>query len=163
AKAASFQEAAEDLKELAGLTVSRTHLDRLTLRVGTEWARARDQDVEAFRKDELAAVPAAAPEVAAVLLDGGKLQTRAGGHGPGDHDPAWRETKVACCLTLQSKERAVDPQPQPSAGLLQPERIARLAAELRARGKLGAGRAGGAGKDKGRARRPRRPRRRRRR
>jgi hypothetical protein len=155
AKAPSFQEASDDLKELAGLAVSVTHLDRLTQRVGTEWAAARDREVEAFQKGALPAVPAAAPEVAAVMLDGGKLQTRAAQAGRGVHAPAWRETKSACCLTLQSKERAVDPEPTPPAGLLDPPRVARLAAEVRARGHGGGRRPRRPG---GRARRRRRTR-----
>jgi hypothetical protein len=156
AKAPSFKEASEDLRELAGLAISPAHLDRLAQRVGTGWAVTRNQDVEAFRQGRLGAVPAAAPAVAAVMLDGGKLQTRAEGAGRGAHEPAWRETKVACCLTLQSKERAVDPEPQPPKGLLEQPRVARLAAEIRARGTGGGARAG---RPDGRRRRRRRARR----
>jgi hypothetical protein len=126
---------------LTGVAVSPTHVRRLCLRVGTEWAEARDAEVAAFRRGELAAVPAAPPRVAAVMLDGGRLQTRAEGQGQGVHDPAWQETKVACCLTLSSTEKAIDPQPEPPAALLDPPRVARLAAELKARGQGGGGRA----------------------
>jgi hypothetical protein len=156
AKAPSFKDASDDLKELAGLAVSAAHLDRLADRVGREWAQARDQDVAAFRKDELTPIPAAAPEVAVVMLDGGRVQTRAADAGPGVHEPGWRETKVACCLTLQSKERAIDPEPEPPKGLRQPARVARLAAEIRSRGHGGGPRTARA------ADRPRRRRRRRR-
>lgn len=52
-KAASFQDASEDLRELAGLAISPAHLQRLTARVGAEWAAARDADVQAFRARRL--------------------------------------------------------------------------------------------------------------
>jgi len=154
-KAPSFKEASDDLKELAGLAISPAHLDRLADRIGREWAQARDQDVAAFGQGELAPQTAVAPTVAAVMLDGGRLQTRAAEAGPGVQEPGWRETKVACCLTLQSRERAVDPEPQPPKGLLDPARVARLAAEIRARG------SGGGPRSTRPAERPRRRRRRR--
>jgi hypothetical protein len=157
AKASSFKEARDDLKELAGLAISAAHLDRLADRVGREGAQARDHDVAAFRQEELTPLPAVAPAVAAVMLDGGRVPTRAAEAGPGVHEPGWRETKVACCLTLQSPERAIDPEPQPPQGLLEPARVARRAAEIRSRGHGGGPRTARA------ADRPRRRRRRRRR
>src|SRR5438093_1132021 len=57
-------------------------------------------EVEAFREDRLVCAYAAAPKAAAVMLDGGRVQTRAEDSGPGVQDPKWRETKVACCLSL---------------------------------------------------------------
>jgi hypothetical protein len=143
ALAASFPEARGDLKALADLSVSTSHLQRLSERIGREWAEARDQDVRAYRADQLPRGYAAPPPrttAAAVMMDGGRVQTRADGQGPGVHDPAWRETKVACCLTLRSSEQAADPQPQPPSKFLHPERVARLAAEMKARGGPAAGR-----------------------
>ena len=46
---------------------------------------------------------------AAVMPDGGRLQTRASNAKPGVHDPKWREPKYGCCLTLDSKESREDP------------------------------------------------------
>ena len=46
AKAPSFKEASEDLHELAGLAVSPSHLQRLSERIGREWAAARDAEVD---------------------------------------------------------------------------------------------------------------------
>ncbi|MGH7168775.1 MAG: hypothetical protein ACRELG_00665 [Gemmataceae bacterium] len=37
AKAASFKDASDDLKELAGVAISATHLQRLSERIGGEW------------------------------------------------------------------------------------------------------------------------------
>jgi len=76
---------------------------------------------------------------AAVMLDGGRAQTRADGQGPGVHDPGWKETKVACCLTLESAASDTDPQPQPPKKFLDPPAVAKLVQQVRARGHCGGG------------------------
>jgi hypothetical protein len=76
AKAPSFAEASDDLRELVGVSISATHLQRLCERVGPEWAQARDEEVAHFRQKKLPPVPAAPATVAAVMLDGGRVQTR---------------------------------------------------------------------------------------
>lgn len=129
-----FKAASEDLRDLAGVTISPSQVRRLTERVGGEWARARDQEATAFEAGELKPEVALAPQVAVVMLDGGKVQTRAEGKGRGVHDDTWRETKTACCLTLDSPEYATDPQPEPPAAYLDRKRVPRLAAELKRRG-----------------------------
>ena len=145
----SFADASGDLQELADVRISPTHVRRLAERIGREWADARDTDVRAFR-DRVPAPPTGprpktAAGAAAVMLDGGRVQTRAADAGRGVHDPQWKETKVACCLSLSSKERAVDPQPDPPAKLLRPVAVARLAAELKSRGRPRRERVTGAG------------------
>jgi hypothetical protein len=132
-KAASFKEASDDLRELARIAISPHHLGKLAERVGREWAAARDQDVQAFQKDELAATHAQPPQVATVMVDGGRVQTRADDETPGVTDPDWREVKVACCQTLSSPVHATDPQPQPPSKFLDPIQAARLAAEMKSR------------------------------
>jgi hypothetical protein len=132
-KAASFKEASDDLRELARLAISPHHLGKLAERVGREWAAARDKDVQAFQKDELAATHAQPPQVATVMVDGGRVQTRADDGAPGVTDPGWQEVKVACCQTLSSLVHATDPQPQPPAKFLDPLQAARLAAEMKSR------------------------------
>jgi hypothetical protein len=132
-KAASFKEASEDLQELAEVSISPTHLQRLSERVGQEWVQARDREVEAFREEKLMCPYTAAPKAAAVMLDGGRLQTRAEDGGQGVHEPRWRETKVACCLSLSTKEQADDPQPEPPSKFLDAARVAELAAEVKRR------------------------------
>jgi hypothetical protein len=141
AKAPSFKEASEDLKDLAEVSISATHLQRLSERVGHEWEQARDREVEAFREDRLLCAYTAAPKAAAVMLDGGRLQTRAADSGRGVEDPRWRETKVACCLSLSSSEQAADPQPEPPSKFLDATRAARLAADIKRRSRPALGRA----------------------
>jgi hypothetical protein len=135
ASKASFKEASEDLQVLAEVSISATHLQRLSRRIGTEWSQARDQEVTAFREDKLLCRYEAAPRAAAVMIDGGRVQTRADEGGPGVHEAAWRETKTACCLSLSTKEQAEDPQPEPPSKFLDTERVPRLAAEVKSRGR----------------------------
>lgn len=135
-KAASFQDASDDLKELAQIVISPRHLAKVAERVGREWAAARDADVQAFRERKLAPAYAQPPRVATVMVDGGRVQTRQEKDepGPGVCAPRWQEVKVACCQTLASSVQATDPQPEPPAKFLDPAQAARLAAEVKARG-----------------------------
>jgi len=155
AKAPSFKEASEDLRELAGLPVSPSHLQRLSGRVGREWAAARDADVAAFREGRLSAARAQPARVATVMVDGGRYQAREPGGGPGVSGPAWHEVKVACCQTLAASAHAADPQPDPPAKFLDPVQAARLAAEIKSRGRAAAGRAAAADPPRSKRRRKR--------
>jgi hypothetical protein len=160
-QAPSFAAASADLRELAEIEISATHLQRLSKRIGEEWADVRDEEVAAFRKDELPCAYEAAPRVAAVMLDGGRVQTRADEAGRGVQDPGWQEVKVACCLTLASEAALVDPQPEPPAKFLEPTQAARLALEVKRRGKPALGRASkedSAKKKKKKTRRRKKPR-----
>lgn len=154
-KAASFADACDDLAALAEVTVSPKHLERLVERVGKEWADARDAEVATFRTGGLGRdyrEPPGPGTVAAVMLDGGRAQTRAQGRGPGVHEPGWKETKVACCLTLESAAGDKDPQPQPPNKFLDPPAVAKLVRQVKARGQCGGeGRAAQEGEDKGKA------------
>ena len=162
AKAASFKDASEDLRELANFTISATHLQRLTERIGGEWEQQRDAEIQAFQENRLARAYTKAPTVAAVMLDGGRYQTRAAEAGRGVTDPGWREDKVACCQTYVSREAPSDPQPQPPSKFLDRPRVTRLAAELRSRSGRTVGRAAAAPPKSSAPRRRRRSRRRKR-
>jgi hypothetical protein len=108
--------------------------------VGQEWADHGQDDVQAFRENRLPAQYAQPPQVATVMVDGGRLQTRQEDSGRGVTDPGWREVKVACCQTLSSAVHAIDPQPEPPSKFLDPVQAARLTAEIKARGGAGRGR-----------------------
>lgn len=139
-KAASFAEASEDLRELAEVEISPTHLQRISERIGQEWAEVRDQEVKQFRESKLQRTYQEAPRgAAAVMLDGGRLQTRADDHGRGVSAASWRESKVACCLTLQTTAVGADPHPEPPAKFLEPTTAARLASEIKRRSRPSAG------------------------
>jgi hypothetical protein len=133
-KAGSFKDASEDLRDLAEVQISATHLQRLSQRIGAEWVEIREEEVERFRQRKLERTYKEPPKgAAAVMLDGGRLQTRAEDGGRGVSEPGWRESKVACCLTLQTKAQGVDPQPEPPAKFLEPTEAARLASEIKRR------------------------------
>ena len=134
AKASSFAEASDDMRELAEIEISATHLQRLSERIGEEWIEIRDEDVEAFRKGTLERTyKESLKGAAAVMLDGGRLQTRAQDSGRGVFEEGWRESKVACCLTLNTKASGEDPQPEPPTKFLEPSEAARLAGEIKSR------------------------------
>jgi hypothetical protein len=140
-KASSFAEASDDLRELADVQISATHLQRLSERIGEEWVEARDEEVEKFRKAKLERSYKEPPRgAAAVMLDGGRLQTRSEDGGRGVSDASWRESKVACCLTLQTKSQGVDPQPEPPSKFLEPTEAGRLASEVKRRSRPASGR-----------------------
>jgi len=105
----------------------------ITERVGQEWVGWRDQEVEMFKKGQLPRGYAKAPEVAAVMVDGGRLLTRAADQPPGVHQPQWRGPRFACCLSLQSFSQAQDPQPEPPAKFLGRERARKLVLEVQSR------------------------------
>jgi hypothetical protein len=141
ARAASFQEASSDLRELADLSISSSHLQRLSLRIGREWAQSRDAEVAAFRAGRLRAERQQPARIATVMVDGGRYQTRQDTGEPGITGPAWHEVKVACCQTLAGSAHAADPQPEPPAKFLDPDDAARLASEIKARGRASVSRA----------------------
>jgi hypothetical protein len=128
----SFAEASDDLKELGGLKISPTQVQRLTERVGREWQELRDRDTAAFRAGQLRVACRNQHQAAAVLLDGGRLQTRAAAARRGVTEPAWRETKAAALESLHSRVHTEDPRPAPPRRLLDRAQVARLAAELKA-------------------------------
>jgi hypothetical protein len=130
----SFATASADLAESVPVKMSPKHLQRLCGRIGGEWAQRRDQEVEAYQQQHLArAYPKAAPAVAAVMVDSGKVQTRQADQGPGVHDPSWSNTNVACCLTLKSSPSQEDPQPEPPRKFLDPPKVLKIIEQVHAR------------------------------
>jgi hypothetical protein len=129
----AFGPASQALRELAGLRISPSHLQRLSCRIGNEWAERRDQDVAAFRAGQLPVASATRAPVASVMLDGGRLQRRAeDGSGAGVRQPGWCEFKAACLETRSGRVQLDDPQPDPPSRFLDRGQVARLAAELKA-------------------------------
>jgi len=125
----SFADAAFALG-LGGLPISARHVQQLTQQVGTDLARARDEQARQRWRREPAPRVANAPEVVAVEVDGGRLRTRAPDSGQGVHEAANKEDKVACLVTLASAERAEGPQPEPPPSFVQPRRIRRLVQQM---------------------------------
>lgn len=129
----AFPEASVELKENVGLEIDAKQVQRITERIGAEWVDIRDREVEAFKQGQLERLYAQAPEVAAVMVDGGRILTRLEGQAVGVHGPQWKEPKYACCLTLDSKASAQDPQPEPPEKFLNPKRVPKLVQEIQSR------------------------------
>lgn len=136
----SFEEASADLREDVGIEISPKQVQRITERVGIEWAAQRDRETKTFREGHLPRLHSQPPQVAAVMADGGRIQTRASDAPPGVRDPQWREPKYGCCLTLDTRQSRQDPQPEPPKAFLDPERAAKLVAEVQSHGAVPAAR-----------------------
>ena len=160
----SFAEAGAALHHLADLDVDPRQVERVTERVGAERVAERDAQAAAFQARPLtekfqAPAGQAAPDLAVVMADGGRLQIRerapapaapaspppvseppATGTEPGwDEEPAaaaghWREDKVALLLTMTSAVSAADPCPDIPAAFLDVVRIPKLARQLKKSG-----------------------------
>lgn len=83
----SYQQASELMRQVLGPNLSAKSVERLTHQVGQELAQTLQVEQSAHE--------VVVPAVAVVSCDGGRLQTREPGHGPGVHNPCWRETKNA--------------------------------------------------------------------
>src|SRR5262245_45188530 len=133
----SFALAATMMDLLAEVPISPRHLGRLTEEIGAELQHARDQRGQDWLHHRRPKLTRAAPQAVAVAVDGGCIQTRAPGQGPGVHEQGWKENKVACLHTLQGPTFAQDPHPQPPACFLDPQYVDELVQELKAHKRLG--------------------------
>lgn len=102
------------LRTLGGIQLSGRGLNKTAVKIGTEMATERDTRTEAYFTQPLPrqhALPQAPISLACVSSDGGRMQTRKEGGGPGVHDPHWRETKNALFSRMQSQSFDRDPHP----------------------------------------------------
>lgn len=114
ARNGSFAAATESLNDEAEIAISDRQVGRIAHEVGDQLRDQRDRRVEASREGSAAPEVSVAPRLAAVFVDGGRLQTRTEepGRGAGAHDPAWREDKVANLLTMHTEVHEQDPHPE---------------------------------------------------
>jgi hypothetical protein len=113
ARDGSFDAAAESLADLAEVKISGRQVGRIAHEVGAQLRHDRDRRVEEFQAKRAKLESPVVPRLAVVEIDGGRLQTRSEdpGKGPGIHDPAWREDKVANLLTMTTQSHDHDPHP----------------------------------------------------
>lgn len=123
----SFELAAKTLRLLAEVSISGRHVGRLTEAVGAELVAARNERAEFHRTRQLRVQVPNVPSAVAVEVDGGRYQRRAEGRGCGARDPQWREDKVACLVTLESKTSDADPQPEPPECFLDRKHVGDMA------------------------------------
>jgi hypothetical protein len=132
ASCCSFKEAARVVKKQAGIKVSAMAIQRLTQRIGEELLAQRETQAEQHRRGALPA-PTDQPvvEIACVQVDGGRILTRAPECGPGVHDEAWKESKVAALWKMAGTEFDHDPHPAPPACFCDPEHVRDLVKGLK--------------------------------
>ena len=100
----SHQLAAKVLGVVGEISISGRHVNRLTEEIGTELKEKRDRETEDYVHHRRKEPTAAAPQLVAIALDGGRVMTRESGQGPGVHGEQWKEDKVACLLTLEGRD-----------------------------------------------------------
>ena len=121
--ARSFEEAAKLLAISAELKISARHLQTLCQELGGAGVDEQERKTTAYKRRPLMTPPSTAdPPVglAAVMIDGGRMQTRQPDQGPGVHEPAWRETKTAVLLRMKRQLSPLDPQPELPSCFAQP-------------------------------------------
>jgi hypothetical protein len=126
----SFELTAHLLELTAEFAISGRHVNRLTEEIGAELQQARDRRTEDYVHHRRAAVASPTATKVAVGLDGGRLNTRAPGCGPGVHEPGWREDKVACLQVLVGPSFDADPHPQPPRCFLDQDYVKDLVKEF---------------------------------
>jgi len=136
-QAASFEQAARDLTQLAELEISDQRVRRATIRIGNERVQQRDEqtaDHEALPLPEQRTSPAErTPQVACLEMDGGRMQImeRGAEEDTSASDGFWRETKVGCLTAMTSEVHEQDPCPQLPAVFADREKVAQIAREIK--------------------------------
>jgi hypothetical protein len=136
-QAASFEQAARDLAQLAELDISDQRVRRATIRIGNERVQERDEQTAAFAAlplpQQRVSPALQTPQAVCVEMDGGRMQIRErGADAEGTASEGfWREMKVGCLTTLTREVHAQDPCPQLPAAFLDREKMAQIAREIK--------------------------------
>ena len=139
-QAASFEQAARDLTELAELEISDQRVRRATIRIGNERVQERDQQTAAHQAlplpQQRTSPVEQTPEAVCIEMDGGRMQIRERGAAEEEaeeppSDGFWREMKVGCLTTLKSQVHAQDPCPQLPAVFTDRKKMAKIAREIK--------------------------------
>jgi hypothetical protein len=124
------------LSDLAEVDISGRHLGRIAHEVGEQLEESRDQRVADFQAHRLVPETDVAPKLAVVSIDGGRYQTRSEGQGPGAHEAAWREDKVADLVTMSTRSHADDPHPELPRCFTQKKDVVELVQGITSQGAL---------------------------
>jgi hypothetical protein len=119
------------------VTISSRQLTRIAETVGHELETCRDQQVQQFQDRQLDPTVTTRPALAVVEVDGGRLQIRGVGDGPGAHDASWREDKVALLATAARTTFDTDPEPDLPACFRDQQYVEKLVREIGGVGPLG--------------------------
>jgi hypothetical protein len=129
-QSASFVQAAKDLEALAETKVSRERVQRWTKCVGDQRVREAQRQAEAYQKlplpEQQKNPTGQVPQVACVMMDGGRIQLRDRHAAQRDAKGYWKESLVGCCLSMVSEEHAQDPCPMIPKTFVDPRRMGDL-------------------------------------
>ena len=128
----SHKAAAQVVKLVGDIHISGRHINRLTEEIGTEMQEQRDRATEDYVHHRRQPPQQAAPQVAAIALDGGRIQTRATGQGTGVPEQQGKEDKAACLLALECETFAADPPPQPQRCFLDAPQVDEMVRNIQA-------------------------------
>ncbi len=125
----SLNKAQRMLCKLAEIKVSAPLIEDYTSEIGGELSAHLQQQAAAHAAEKLPPAHAQPPSVATVSVDGGRIMTRSVG-ARGVHEPAWKETKNACLLTMSSTTFAEDPHPELPTCFQQQAYVEKLVREM---------------------------------
>ena len=124
------------MSDLAEVALSGRQLGRIAHEVGEQLEESRDQRVADFQAHRLVTETDVAPKLVVVSIDGGRYQTRSQGQGPGAHQVAWREDKVADLVTMRTRSHAEDPHPELPRCFTQKKGVVELVRGITSQGAL---------------------------
>lgn len=127
----SLNKAQRMLWKLAEIKVSVPLIEDYTSEIGGELSAHLQQQAAAHAAEKLPPAHPEPPSVATVSVDGGRIMTRSVG-ARGVHEPAWKETKNACLLTMSSATYAEDPHPELPTCFQQQAYVEKLVREMHA-------------------------------
>jgi hypothetical protein len=134
-QASSFVHATQDLEALAETKISRERVQRWTKRVGEECIQRTQALAEAYQSLPLPQRQKSptdqVPQVACVMMDGGRIQVRDRHEVQRSKAGYWKESLVGCCLSMVSEKHAEDPCPTIPKTFVDRERMHDLAREIK--------------------------------
>jgi hypothetical protein len=133
--ASSFAQAARNLSALSETPVSAKRVERWSKRVGEERLAEVDRQAESHQQlplpEQRQSPTSHVPQVACVMVDGGRIQIRDRRHPTPPDQSHWKETLVGCCLRMQSEEYDSDPCPRLPSMFVDPARMSDLSREIK--------------------------------
>lgn len=131
----SFIQATADLESLAETKISRECVQRWTKRVGGECVNWDESLADAYQSlslpEQQRSPTDQVPQVACVMMDGGRIQVRDRHEATLSKKGYWKESLVGCCLSMVGEEHAEDPCPLIPKTFVDPERIRDLVREIK--------------------------------
>ena len=117
------------LRKIGGISLCGRALNKTAAKIGAEMVADRETRTADYFAQPLPrqhAQPSTPIPLACVSTDGGRMQTRDQGRGPGVHHAHWRENKNALFLRMKSTCFDDDPHPELPPCFADPQRMKQL-------------------------------------